>query len=388
MIPKQLKGLRVKRIFPSHAFWGEQVKISVQVENPSRFPIAWLRIDESIAVQLRGSDSLHQVMFLKGQQTAAHQYRINASRRGYYKLGPLRLATSDLFGLSTERVGQVPPEFITVYPRIIALNQLGLPSRLPFGTIVGRQRLFEDPARPMGVRHFRSGDSIRQINWKTSAHTRQLMVKTFQPAISLETVILLNLHLDDYRRKDRYSTIEWAICVAASLAAHLSEQKQPVGLITNGYDPLAFTDAESDFNFDEESGRLLKQNGSTLNKSLDQLLPPPIRTGNGRAHLMKILERLARLESEPTISLPDWTTTACMGLSWGITILAISSKGDIECCQAMHRLVRQGYNPILIVVEPDHNFGVVRQRARRLGFQAFMISAERDMDQWRHPINL
>lgn len=386
VVPRQLTSLKLDRKFNSNAFWNEEVPVQVEVTNRSRFPIPWLLLQESVAVQLRGNQSLNRVVRLKGRETAVLTYTLKGKRRGYYLVGPMRLSMGDLFGLVPEAVGQVPPTHVTVYPRLVPLSKLGFPSRLPFGTIAGKQRLFEDPARPMGVRQFRSGDSIRQINWKTSAHTQRLMVKTYQPAISLETAILLDLYSDSYQRKNRYSTIEWAIVVAASLAAHLTDRQQPIGLITNGFDPLAIHQGESGLKFDEESGRLLTQDLTQLRQTPEKLIPPPIGLGNGRSHLMKILERLARLETEYSIPLTHWATTACMGLSWGTTIIVITPRGTVQVCQTIHRLVRSGYNPILLVVEPDNNFSEVRERARRLGFQAHLVADEKDLDEWRQPM--
>jgi uncharacterized protein (DUF58 family) len=287
----------------------------------------------------------------------------------------MRLSSGDLFGLAEEKIGRLPSDYLTVYPRITPLTQLGLPSRLPFGTIVSRQRLFEDPARPAGVRDFRSGDSIRQINWKASAHTRQLMVKTHQPAISLETAVLLNLHTPDYIHKNRAYHIEWAIEVAASLAAHLVDQRQAVGFLTNGVDPLGSSETAV---FDEESGRLVSDITDPTQNRAPDIPPRP-----GRAHLMKILERLARIEAEETTTFHQWAATACVNLSWGVTILAITPRGDEAVCQSLHRLVRSGFNPILITIEPDANFGLVRDRARRLGFAAFNVNQRSSLNQWR-----
>jgi uncharacterized protein (DUF58 family) len=233
----------------------------------------------------------------------------------------------------------------------------------------------------MGVREYHAGDSQRHINWKVSAHIDQLLVKRFQPAISLEAAILLNLHNSDYHQGDWRFHTEWAIVVAASLAAHLIEKRQSTGLITNGVDPLHYHEGNADLQFSEDSGRLMRQEGA--NGSSANLIPSSIPPRNGRAHLMKILERLARIESEDTVPFRNWTTTACLNLSWGTTILAITPRGDEATCQALHRLVRMGFNPILIAVEGDQNFGSVRERARGLGFQAYNVTAISGMDLWR-----
>ena len=64
------------------------------------------------------------------------------------------------------------------------------------------------------------------------------MVKTFQPAISLDSMILLNLHSEDYSERFWRGATEWGIELAASFAAHLVERRQAVGLMTNGTDLL------------------------------------------------------------------------------------------------------------------------------------------------------
>jgi uncharacterized protein (DUF58 family) len=371
-----LKQLKIRREYNDHAFWGETVLVTIRLQNERRLPLPWITVQESQAVELTAATQMSHVAALRGRDTVEFSYKIKAWRRGYYQLGPMRLSSGDLFGLTKEKIGRYPADYLTVYPRITPLSQLGLPSRLPFGTIASRQRLFEDPTRPAGVRDFRSGDSIRQINWKTSAHTRQLMVKTYQPAISLETAVLLNLHLDDYAKVDRANRIEWAVEVAASLAAHLVDQRQAVGLLTNGIDPLGSGGTAV---FDEESGRLVSE--ESANRPTNQPIAIPPRPG--RANLMKILERLARIEAGKTTAFTQWTPTACIHLGWGVTILAITSRGDEAVCQTLHQLVRTGFNPILITIEPDANFGLVRERARRLGFAAYNISQRSSLSQWQ-----
>ena len=97
---------------------------------------------------------------------------------------------------------------------------------------------------------------------------------------------------------------------------------------------------------------------------------------------MKILEQLARLDARETVPLHEWAATAGIRLSWGVTIIAITGQGDEARCNALHRLARAGFNPILVAVEPDANFGRVRERARRLGFQAYNVSNRADLDRW------
>lgn len=367
--PRALHRVVASRHYADHAFWGETVPVAIRLTNRNRLSLPWIRLAESTAIELAAGKTMDQVLSLRGREETELSYEVTARRRGYYRLGPLWLTTGDLFGFVDEQQRMLPADYLTVYPRITSVTQLGLSSRLPYGTIASRQRLFEDPARPIGVRDFRSGDTLRQINWKVSAHTESLMVKTLEPAISLETAILLNLYRDDYRRREYSIITEWAIEVAASLAVYLAGQRQAVGLITNGIDPLESEQPA----FDESTGRLL-----TI-EAADARTAPPINPRPGRTHLMKILERLARIEIGNAISFHDWVPRACLNLAWGVTILAVTAAGDENTCQALHHVVRAGYNPVLIAVEPDYNFGRVKERARRLGFVAHNVTMRREL---------
>jgi len=384
--PRSVARLRLRRTYRDHAFLGEPVTVRVHIENESRLPLPWLQLYDSIPANLRLGSGRNKAISLRGRGAAAFSYRVRANRRGYYRLGPMLLTTGDLFGFA-EHHRQIPADYLTVYPRIIPLEKLNLPSRLPFGVLPSRQRLFEDPARPIGVRDYQAGDSLRHINWKVSAHAENLLVKNFQPAIALDTMILLNMNQAEYERRHRYDSPNWAVVIAASLAAHLASQRQAVGLACNGVDPLRQRQGlgQDILPFDAKTGRLqlLDQGGGAgAEWEIDRaaaFMPPPVPPRPGRPHLMKVLEILARVEPETTAPFAHWTTTACLELSWGTTIIAITPKGDEDTCRALHRLLRAGYNPILIVVEPYTNFAQARERARRLGFAAYHVAREEDL---------
>lgn len=389
--PRIIRNIELGRIFNHNAFLGEHVQIRLRVMNTSRLPIPWLQVVESVPPALMSGQPARRALTFRSRETKQISYHVRTMKRGYYRIGPLRISAGDYFGLR-EISAKLPADYLTVYPRIIPLSQLGLPSRLPYGTVPSRQRLFEDPARSIGIREYRSGDSIRHINWKVSAHTDALLVRTFEPAISLETLLLLNLNSDEYSRRNRYDGPEWAIVVAASLAAHFIENRQAVGLWTNGIDPLARTGEGGYAQFEEESGRLQLTSPQALETTLEpgtetefptvQASIPPKR---GKMHLMKVLERLARIESQENVPFHFWLSRACSNLSWGLNVIAISPSGDEATCAALHQLVQAGYSPVLIVIEPYSDFRNIRRRAAGLGFRAFHTGQERDLDKWRQP---
>lgn len=358
--PRSLQALYVSRRFVGHAFLGETIPVTLELANSTWLPMPWLRIDESLPLDLAPSAQIRRVVTLRPRQRVVIDYSLQCVRRGYYPVGPLRLTSGDQFGFVDVQARDEARQFLTVYPRIIPLAGLGLPSRLPFGSLASAQRIFEDPARLRGVREYQVGDSLRRINWRASAHADSLLVKQFSPAISLESAIFLNLNGHEYQRQRRHSASEWAIVVAASLATYLESARQAVGLATNGSDPLA-------------SGSLPAAPGADRS-------PNPIPPRPGRPHLMKVLEVLARIElADSNEPFAVWAQRAAVPLAWGATVIAIAPRADEADCRGLHSLVRAGLNVVLLVVEPYGRFGLVQERARRLGFLAYEAATEDDL---------
>ena len=356
-----LRSVHVKRVFAEHAFLGERITVQLTLGNTAVLPIPWLHINEAVPLGLHTPGFVRRVTSLGPREHKRITYDLDCRRRGYYPIGPLEAGSGDLFGFAESQRSAAGVDYLTVYPEIIPLTHLGLPSKSPFGTISSQQRIFEDPARVSGVRDYRAGDSLRRVHWKASARQGSLLVKKYQPAISLQTVILLNLNRSEYSTRRSFDAAERAVVVAASIANHLVNQRQAVGLVTNGCQMMASGGAD-------DGGK------ST---------PTPLPPKPGRLHLMKVLEVLARVQSEETGPSPAWIQQASLPVSWGDTLVAITPVGDEPTCQALHQLCRRGLNVVLVVVEPHGPFGPVRERARRLGFRAFEVSRREDMNLWR-----
>ena len=64
----------------------------------------------------------------------------------------------------------------------------------------------------------------------------------------------------------------------------------------------------------------------------------------------------------------------------------VTGRGDEATCQSLHSLVRAGFNPVLIAIEPDANFGLVEHRARLMGFHAYHVTQIGDLSRWQRPL--
>lgn len=353
---RNLGRLAYKRVFSRRVFLGERIPVELQIANGGLLPIPWLKVSESLPIELKSPASYRQVTSLAPRERVVLRYELNGRQRGYYRLGPLYLSTGDVLGIgdSETRERDSHADHLTVYPEIVPLHKLGLPSHTPFGTLHSKDRIFEDPTRITGVRDYFPGDSFRHINWKTSASTGKLQVKQYEPAISLETAIYLNLNKGEFQQGGWRRATELAIVVAASIAAHLAEERQAVGLRTNGRDPLAVQDGT---------------------------IGLPVR--KGRAHLMGILDILARVQAGPGCPFVGLLRRESLDLPWGSTAVAITSRESEELFPSLIQMQRRGFNVVLILVAPDRAFRSTRARARQLGIQAYRITRREDMSVWQ-----
>src|SRR5215216_4281117 len=268
---RAIAQVRTERHFHTHAFLGERIPIDLHVKNNGWLPLPWLELRETLPVALVGPNRFQSVIHLGPRGEANFEYSVDARKRGYYPIGPLSFSTGDILGLRDSLQVETQAEHLVIYPKIIPFTSVEIPSYSPQGTLRHRLPLFEDPTRVFGKRGYTSGDSLRRIDWKSSASTGQLQVKVFEPSIALETFVILNLNAEDYYYRSRIDSTELAIVIAASISNWIVKKKQMVGMLVNGRDPLA------------SDGK-------------PQAIPPH----KEKRHLIRLLEVLARVEIAET----------------------------------------------------------------------------------------
>jgi len=351
-----LRSVKLQHLAEPFALLGDRLEVQLSLYNSGLLPVPWLNVYDRLPSRLISRPYYTRTLSLLPLERVSFAIALYCRHRGYYRLGPALLRSGDLFGFEERERALEEATFLTVYPRIIALEKLGFPSRMPFGHLPTRQRIYEDPSRVVGVRDYQVGDSLRKVNWKASARIGRLQVRKYEPAITLDTVILLNLNAREYdpHRLD-YST-EMGITVAASLASHLSSLRQQVGLITDGRDAAEEgTEAE--------------------------IVGMPARKGQG--HLMRLLQLLARLEYvERQRHFAQVVQEVSRHLAWGATLVFIAPRETEELLDISFSLRRAGFHVVLIFVDdPDRSPASLRSLG--MGFPSYVIWREEDFNVWR-----
>jgi uncharacterized protein (DUF58 family) len=329
-----LYGVSYERTFSERrAFLGEQVQVTVRLINQKRLPVSWLLTfdlwpreiplvagGELFGTPRETQSYLVNAFSVRGNQRINRQYTLHCNRRGVYVFGPVRVRTGDLFGLFRQQGGHNREDELIVYPRILPVEALGLPPRNLFGEIRARRRMFEDPSRVIGVRDHLAGDGFRNVHWKATARNQRLQSKVYEPTVSHNVVILLNVATgEEYWRGADEATLEWAVTVAASVAHYAAGQRFGVGLMANG----------------------------SMYRSDQAIKVPP---GRSLQQLTHILEALATVTGYATSAIESLLMAESPRLPWGATLVIVTAAISEELLATLIRLREVGRRLVLLAL--------------------------------------
>ena len=331
-----LRHVEYERRFDKQcAFPGETVEMTTRITNRKLLPLSWLEIGDEIPMALpltRGAllpthapriGKLPLVLSLRWYERVSRRYELDCTARGIYKLGPVELRSGDIFTLFETRQSHGHHDRLIVYPRIWPMEELGLPSKEPFGERKAHRRVLKDPLRTIGIRDHRPEDSLRHIHWKATAHRGELQVRVFEPTTTLTLAILLNVCTLEFSWQGVLPELfERTIGTAASIATWAVGQKYNVGLIANGSLPLS-----------------------------DQ----PIRVLPGRSpdQLALVLEALAAVTSFATSSIHELLRYESPRLPWGATLVVVTAIVTDDLATMLLRLRDAGRRLALVSLAED-----------------------------------
>ncbi|MDA1001897.1 MAG: DUF58 domain-containing protein [Chloroflexi bacterium] len=231
---------------------GETVRVQLTLENRKPLPVPWIEvqtgmprgmpvIDARTHIGASGSPVLERNTSLGRRDRIEWPITLRAIHRGYFRVGPSRLRSGDIFGFfEREVVTGAPADGIVVYPRTYALPDLGLDSARPFGEQRGGNRIYEDPSRVIGIRDYEPGDTMRRIDWKATARVQRLQSRVYEPSRTQSVVVALNIPTFEQQWQGSDPLLlERGVSLAASLARAAYEGGSAVGLIANGSFPDA-----------------------------------------------------------------------------------------------------------------------------------------------------
>jgi uncharacterized protein (DUF58 family) len=315
----------------NRVFFGEEIVYEVEITNRKPLPLPWLQIEDELP---------ERVTLLKGKATPTTEDRVilsnmfpvnmyhrvkrrfpmQCNQRGTFIFGPSSIRSGDLFGFFRRERRIETLDYLFVYPRLVPLEKLGIPSRQFFGDIRLKRHLFQDPVLTAGVRDYVPGDSLKRIHWKSTARLGRLQTRIYEPT----TTIDLSLFLDVRTLKaplwgSNFQLQELGIITAASIAQCALEAGFRVGLYVNQIT-----------RFSQGTARV------PHSQHPDQML-----------RILEVLAQLHQIENTPIAS---FIRQEAANLPWGSTLVVISAQPTDELLGALLYLKRAGRSVALIKV--------------------------------------
>ena len=244
-----LSAVSVRRTFSTQrAEIGDEVLLTLTIENGKLLPLPRLEIEDEApeeGLSIRGGYLATSVKPLRALlvntlslwafQRVTRRYRMRCLARGVYTFGPIKLQSGDPFGLLTRETSLDAEEHLLVYPLMVPIARLGLPTHAPFGERRTPHRLLEDPLQVSGARPYALGDDPRRIHWKATARTATLQSKVYEPSAHHTLVLFVDLRtFKDATLGYDPALLELALCATASVATWGIEHGYAVGLYANG----------------------------------------------------------------------------------------------------------------------------------------------------------
>ncbi len=312
--------LRERRVF-----MGESVEVRLRLANRKRIPVPWIEVRESLpeATPLSGGHATPSglpgtVLLVRSTALGAHEQvewplTLHAEQRGFFRLGPARLRSGDLFGIFEREETVRGTDSIVVYPRTYPLPDLGIVSARPFGERAGGQRIFEDPIRVVGVRDYFPGDPLKRVDWNATARMGRLQSRLYEPSRTQAIVVALNVStMDQSWLGFDPVLLERNVVVAASIARWAFEEHAAIGLIANG----SFPDAD----------RAIR-----------------IGAGSRSDQLVRVLEALAMIAPFTISTLAAELERPGHALPAGATVVVVAALMSPDLAATLRRLRSEGH---------------------------------------------
>ncbi len=313
------------------------------VRNKSAIPKLWLEVRDFGTLPNHLSS---QAIADLGSHSS-YVWRVNTicTHRGRFQLGPLRLQTSDPFGLFPMERDFPATTNIVVYPQTYPIYNFPLPMGLLPGGDALRRRTHYVTTNAAGVREYAPGDSFSRIHWRSTARRGRLIVKEFELDPLADIWIVVDMAIFSHihgakqpiatpqndipiwmRVEEEYKlpplTEEYTVAIAASLAQHFLQpgrgmrQNRAVGLLAYG-----------------QSHEI-------------------VQPDRGERQLNRILETLAVLRANGQVPIQDMLHAESHLLPRGTTILVVTPTTDNQWLTAVRQLGQRGLRVVTVSINP------------------------------------
>ena len=326
---------------------GRPLEERFTITNTSIIPKLWVELRDFSTLPAHFSS--HVITGLGPRRSYTWRTKTICQQRGRYQLGPVRISTSDPFGLFVLTRELKATTNVVVFPMTVDIHQFTLPAGLLSGGDALRRRTHYVTTNAAGVRDYAPGDSYNRIHWRSTARRNRLIVKEFELDPLADIWIIPDMSEFHHfvgqpeveerpqttrgniwdRQRDQWqprlrdnefrlppTTEEYTVTVAASLAQYFLRRDRAVGLFAYG--------------------------------QVHEILQPD----RGERQLNRILETLAVLRAQGKISIQDMLSAESDLLPRGTTVIIVTPTTDELWVNSARELKRRGLRVVNVMVNP------------------------------------
>ena len=208
---RMVRGVKVQRRAPEEAFQGELVSVELTVSNSGRGMRLGLEIQDPHLSRTR----ILVPPLGPGDRAVIGTTR-KAARRGSQEATAASVRSAAPFGVAQARRSVAAAGRTLVYPAVIELGWVPLIDLAP----THDSAMHTAPRRGtgpeyLGIREYRTGDSMRHVHWPSTARLGQVMVREFEQEHTRRLAIVVDTWAD---AGEEDTPLDAACSVAASVA--------------------------------------------------------------------------------------------------------------------------------------------------------------------------
>ncbi len=320
-----------RRAAPAKLRAGQPARIDLEIHNRSRRSTPVLRVTDHVSGSSGAQVSLASV---KGRDRSIVAYQLPTRTRGLLEVGPLDISFGDPLALTRSTVRASAASQLLVHAPVLPFESLkGLVGQEQVGDLTHDRRVRLGGDEFYALRPYVVGDDLRRVNWRATARTDELMVRTDERPRTGRTTVVLD------RRASAYSPEGFERAVSAALSALIAGSNPDDALRLATTEPTIITDIYSNSELD-----LVDDRFATMRPTSTTILNPSSLSDrssidpNTKSSLITTLQDLSRRTR-------------------GGTLVVVTGAPEPGLAAAMLGLGRRYRATIVITCEPNpvHN---------------------------------
>ena len=236
-----------RMLYPDVPAVGGDAQVTVRVDVRTALPTApgsWRDIlPKGIGGTARGAFPAIGSGLRGGDRAVEVSYDLETVRRGIHWIGPLQVTSTDPFGLARRSSTMGERTRVVVAPAIVDLPSLAEYAGETGGTLHTTTTQLGQGTDNLIARPYASGDSMRRIHWRATAHRDELMVRQEEQESTPEATVVFDRGIPRWSapaadQPGRDDNFEAGLSACVSAVARLVHDGYTVSLLDSDGTPL------------------------------------------------------------------------------------------------------------------------------------------------------